>query len=249
MLANITRSVWICLWTLFCIVWYISWSCSLIPISLNLKCANACGITIGHICSSTCFTWTITWVFTPLLYILLSLGFLSHLTGCSFHPKVFTNTILMPLWTPEAWYCGTHKIRNTLLASTTNDECVTYIATQQLLHFQTPTSSGTASFSQSGIWCMSWPASSLYGPPLPPSPAVSLPPVPPAHVFPPTWGVLSGSTYHTWQHVVNFLCELVSRTYMYRGIATTFETCYIFACANTQLVHVCSCTHCRLAVT
>ena len=35
--------------------------------------------------------------------------------------------------------------------------------------------------------------SSLYGPPLPPSPAVSDPPVPPAQVFPPTCGVLSGS--------------------------------------------------------
>jgi hypothetical protein len=31
--------------------------------------------------------------------------------------------------------------------------------------------------------------------PLPPSPAVSLPPVPPAHVFPPTCGVFFGSTF------------------------------------------------------
>lgn len=38
------------------------------------------------------------------------------------------------------------------------------------------TSSGTASFSASDTWYTVWPASSRYGPPLPPSPAVSLPP-------------------------------------------------------------------------
>ena len=37
-------------------------------------------------------------------------------------------------------------------------------------------------------WWTVWPASSRYGPPLPPNPAVSRPPVPPAQVFPPTWG-------------------------------------------------------------
>uniref|UniRef100_A0A182UJF5 Uncharacterized protein n=1 Tax=Anopheles melas TaxID=34690 RepID=A0A182UJF5_9DIPT len=56
------------------------------------------------------------------------------------------------------------------------------------------TDSGMSSFSASDSWCTLWPASSRYGPPLPPSPAVSRPPVPPAHVLPPTCGSLFGST-------------------------------------------------------
>uniref|UniRef100_A0A182MEX1 Sugar phosphate transporter domain-containing protein n=1 Tax=Anopheles culicifacies TaxID=139723 RepID=A0A182MEX1_9DIPT len=56
------------------------------------------------------------------------------------------------------------------------------------------TASGISSFSASDSWCTLCPASSRYGPPLPPSPAVSRPPVPPAHVFPPTCGSLFGST-------------------------------------------------------
>lgn len=57
------------------------------------------------------------------------------------------------------------------------------------------TSSGTAIFSSSDNWNTLCPASNRYGPPFPPRPAVSLPPVPPAHVLPPTWGALEGSTY------------------------------------------------------
>ena len=57
-----------------------------------------------------------------------------------------------------------------------------HLQVQQHVH----TSSGTFSFSQSETWCTGCPASSRYGPPFPPNPAVSLPPVPPAQVFPPT---------------------------------------------------------------
>mmetsp|Transcript_4343 Transcript_4343/g.15279 ORF Transcript_4343/g.15279 Transcript_4343/m.15279 type:complete len:269 (-) Transcript_4343:276-1082(-) len=56
------------------------------------------------------------------------------------------------------------------------------------------TSAETLRFSSSDIWCTLWPLSSRYGPPLPPNPAVSAPPVPPAQVLPPTWGWLSGSS-------------------------------------------------------
>lgn len=67
----------------------------------------------------------------------------------------------------------------------------------------TLTSSGTFLFSSSESWWTLCPASSLYGPPLPPRPAVSLPPVPPAQVFPPTWGAFFSSIYN-----INYACMM-----------------------------------------
>ena len=43
------------------------------------------------------------------------------------------------------------------------------------------TSSGTCDLSKSDTWKTSWPASSLYGPPTPPRPAVFIPPLPQTH--------------------------------------------------------------------
>merc|ERR1712185_428626 len=49
-------------------------------------------------------------------------------------------------------------------------------------------------FSSSLIWWIGLPSESRYGPPLPPRPAVSRPPVPPAHWLPPTCGAPVSST-------------------------------------------------------
>lgn len=56
-------------------------------------------------------------------------------------------------------------------------------------------SSETAALSASETWCTGLPSVSRYGPPRPPRPAVSEPPVPPAHVLPPTCGLPSLSTF------------------------------------------------------